>query len=416
MKKYFVFLLTLCFLEILSAQEHSVYGDTTLYGLANIANDDVLAEETEAAQFNFGLVQDLSACFSVGPLTTVNMDLLFTGSLLDYTSSESSGETLVAPVQMEINQLYMQLPLADTVMFYGGKRIKEMGSAQYFSLVNRINPRLFTNTRVSSQGAGLIELNYFPLYWLNIGGNLFFKDVDYTSPQWDELNILGQVDLQLYPFDLSLFSYVEGFENFPLGASASVQLGYFTVYGEYLYTYDGATKILSDATNPNCLEAFELRDGNNYQAVTSGVRYCSSDFTLGLEYSYNSDLLTVSEADDMQDYIENLATSVAKQGCIDSSYSQYSYLLHNAVFYGSYTPSFMTDFTLAGETVCSFPSSVDDFSRLWGYNAQLSASYALAQSVTVQLRFDWYSGGADSEYVLYKAEKGQGMLLVTISF
>ena len=412
MKKYFVFLLTLCCLEILSAQEHSVYGDMTLYGLANIANDDALAEEKEGAQFNFGLVQDLSACFSVGPLTTVNMDLLFTGSLLDYTSGPL---TSVAPVQMEINQLYMQLPLADTVMFYGGKRIKEMGSAQYFPLVNRINPRLFTNTRVSSQGAGLIELNYFPLYWLNIGGNLFFKDVDYTAPQWDELNILAQVDFQLYPFDVSLFSYIEGFENFPLGVSASVQLCYFTLYGEYLYTYDGSTKILTAATNSDYSNAFELRDGNNYQAVTSGVRYSASNLTLGLEYSYNSDLLTGSEADDMHNYIKS-ANCSDKQGCIDLYYSQYSYFPHNAVFYGSYIPSFMTDFTLAGKTVCSFPSSFDDFSRLWGYNAQLSASYALAQSVTVQLRFDWYSGGADSEYVLYKAEKGQGMLLLNISF
>lgn len=418
MKKLVAFLLLLIVVWVVFAQEHSVYGNTTMYGFAHIANDEYLPSLSEYfddnAQLAFGLVQDLTASFSLGPLTRINMDLVFLASLLNSTESDP---IQVAPVQMDVNQLYVQLPLGDTCMLYGGKRIKEMGTAQYFPLVNRINPRLFAKTRNSSQGAGLIELNYFPLHWLNIGGSLFFKDVGMTDAQWDEINILGQIDLQLYPFDISLFSYAECFDNFPLGISSSLQLGFFTLYGEYLYTYKGAIKIIDDAGKSDPLEAFKLRDMNNYHAVTSGLRFSTSAFNLGLEYAFNSDLLTVGEANALSAYINAYNDNdYSKQDLINIYRSPYRYFPHNAVLYGSYTPILIKDLTFAGKTIISFPSSTDAFGRMWGYNGQLSVSYAVAQSVFAQFSYDWFAGGSEAEYVLYEPEQGRVMLMLGISF
>ncbi len=402
------------------AQEHSVHGDLTVYCIADNLNDTYLAD-VERPELAFPLMQDLSLNFNIGTLASVGTDILLRGSLLNLIDADNV--THIAPVTITVNQLFLQVPLADTLMLYAGKRVREMGKAQSFPVVNRINPRLFSQTHVSSEGAGLVELDFFPLYWLDTTAVMFFKDIDAATAKWGDLNALFQADIAVYPVDVSFYAYREKQDNYPLGLSASVQINYVTIYGEYLYTKNSDVKVLTNAGSSDPPEAFQLRDKKHYHALTAGFSYRDNELSMAAEYAWNSNALSVKEADDMKEYIENYGNNfpsgnaeTTKEGIIELYHNRNRFMRHYFDVSVGYTPEAFSDISFSLGAVMSFPDFGDNFLRLWGYNAHAGLSYSLKQAVRASFRVDAYGGGEDSEYVLYEAQQYRVILAMNIGF
>ncbi len=402
------------------AQEQSVNGDLTVYCIADNLNDTYLAD-VEHPELSFPLIQDLSLNFNIGMLASVSTDILFQGSLLNFMDADTVNH--IAPVTISVNQLFLQLPLADTLMLYAGKRVREMGKARSFPVVNRINPRLYSQTHASSQGAGLVELDFFPLYWLNTTAVMFFKGIDEATAKWGDLNALFQADINVYPVDVSFYAYREKQGDFPLGLSASAQINYVTIYGEYLYTKNSDVKVLTNAGSSDPSKAFQLRDAKHYQALTAGFSYQDNELSMAAEYAWNSNALSVKEADDMKEYIENCDNSfpsgdaeTIKEGIIELYRNRNRFMQHYFDVSIGYRPEAFSDLSFSLGAVMSFPDFGNDFSRLWGYNAHAGLSYSLKQAVSASFRVDAYGGGEDSEYVLYEAQRYRVMLAMNIGF
>jgi len=424
MKVHLCSIVLICCALTAWAQEKSVYGGLDAYGIAAGENDSYLSNVGQP-ELSLPIRQHLNMNFNMGGLTKVNTEVVFTGTLLNI-----KGEVVekIAPVDFSVNQMFLQVPLYDTLMLYAGKRVREMGKARKFPLVNRINPRLYKQTRVSSQGAGLVEVNFFPLYWLNTTAVVFFKDVNRDSAQLEDLNGLVQTDITMPPIDVSLYGYMEETENFPVGCSASAQIRNFTLYGEYLYKKESEVKVLTDDTQQDAGEAFEVRDEEHYHGVTTGLNYRDNTLSLSLEYAYNTDGLSVDEADDMKEYIETYEESFSSvigessdvkaitHNIISLYRNRNGFLPHYLDISAEYSPEILNELSVNVGAVISAPGSVDDLSEYWGYNARAGLRYAVNQFAHANLKLDVYGGGDNSEYVLYELRQYSVMLGMNIRF
>lgn len=377
------------------AQDFYVYGSTSLYGQGYIDNNDYLLE-TNSKDFNTYIQQDLLVTFEIENMAKSITEVNLKGTL------DTVGD-VIAPLYFDINQLFVQVPFGDNLFFYTGKRVKEIGFSEIFPIVNRVNPKYYSDSEVTTLGAGVLELNWFPTYWMNYTLMAYFNDIE-DEPEWDEIDYLGQIDIFYDMISCSALLYWEYMENLAIGAAASIQVEYFNFYTEYMYSLNSSNQLVGN-------DELVFRDTNHFHSINIGTKFQKDSLSITLEYFYNDDGYNLEEA-------EGLMNFLVEQDNIDMGTSlldQNRFMKHHLGLYIGYTPYALSNLNIGLSALFSL-SEMDKYDESSGMKIEPNIIYNLTQSIQLGVMSTIYSGYTDNIYNSYKEFSSQHMLFLKMTY
>lgn len=293
-------------------------------------------------------------------LFSITCDIDAAGSLKPVSNSE---ETNIAPVDLNISQLYINFIVKDFI-FYVGKKKREIGGNGYFNVSNRISPK-FSNLGTSDNSSlGMVEVEWLLNDKVQLGSISYFTN----SEDWENVSLAPYMFLSLWPFTFETYLYFEEMDRINLGYNIDTQLSDFSFYIE------GILKEKSDLVKAGKDEYLKWTN-----SVIAGLSYSGVLFSASLEYLYNNEGWSFNDFDKF--YLDSKPSSPLFKNYVVMGFGKSDIVVENLSF--------------RLNLVNSLPElDLDTYS--------LKASASLTYSFN-DLRFTGYFqksfGGSDSEYI-----------------
>ena len=325
------------------------------------------------------------------------LDLRLEGSLAD------AGEQ-IAPVNLRINQLFLQAPLSSYSFLYCGKKIKETGVSRFFNISNRISPKFLAGFDYQRNAPGFVEVNFIRSHQLANGFILYFRG----AKDWDKVSAAAYTDFSQGNFNADGYFYYEELEDPFIGVNLSYQRGVCQFYLESIWK-NRAEQFVPVGDTGNPAVDFVVRDRNSLFAVVLGASLTKDDWNFSLEYLHRQEGYDRREQKDFIDYLKAYGPEgVCYTRCA---------LLQNYLAVSWSRGSFLhPDLTVGLSGIFSFQPVREEFSQYVSWELSGSVRYMLAQNCGITLHGRYTGGGEYGEFNNLSPEQYSVALVLSYQF
>ena len=331
------------------------------------------------------------------------LDLQLEGTLTDRMMPDST--TLIAPVSLSVNQLFLQVPLSPYSFVYCGKRNKETGVSRFFHVSNRISPKFLSGFDYERNAPGFLEGSFIRSDTLANGFILYFRGAE----NWDQISMAAYTDLNYGNFTADGYLYYEELKNLFFGGNLSYQWGVYQFYLESIWKGQAEQAVVVGNTgNPS--DDFLVRDQNNSLSTVFGVALARDRWSLALEYLYRQEGYDREEQRNFVNYFERYRPKEL------TYYSRYALLRHYLAASWSRSSFFHPDLTLEFSGIVSFQPVREDFSKYAAYELSGNIRYMVSQNCALTLYGRYIIGGEYGEFNNFSPEQFSLALVLSYLF
>ncbi len=306
------------------------------------------------------------------------LDLEIIGSM-----DEIHGEP---PLGISVNQLFLQIPLANYNYLYCGRKIKEIGVSKFFNLSNRISPRYLTGYKYERNVTpGFLELNSIVTPNRAHGFIVYFRE----TKNWDELNLATYIDYHQGNFSGDGYFYFEKLNDPYLGLNLSYQWGFYQFYLESIWKGKTEKTLLAGETG-DLSNDFLTVERKNMLSMVAGVSISHDDWDFVLEYLRWQEGYNEAEQRQFIDYIKAYKTDVY--------YKPYAFSKNYLAISWSLDPFFHPDLSFEFTGVTSFQSLSKRLSSFTSWEFSTNLRYMLSQNLGITFYLQCLTGGKYGEF------------------
>lgn len=295
-------------------------------------------------------------------LFSITCDIEGAGTL---KAVEGEGDTKIAPLELNISQLYINFMAGDFI-FYLGKKKKKVGGNGWFNPSNRISPKYSNLGKSDNSSLGMVEAQWLTTKILQLGCVSYFN----SSNNWKDISVAPYFFLTLWPVTIESYGYYENLERFYLGYNLDTY-----IKGIHLYI-EGILKERADQP--------DLKGKRDYwtNSILGGLSYGFGSNSISLEYLFREE--GWSSRDREYFPVDNSYTGNYSKNYLSLGLSREN-LIHE-------------DISGRVSIINSLPDSIEGFKEYYSCKLSSSISYSFKDLLFTGY-FEKVLGGGESEYI-----------------
>ncbi len=283
-----------------------------------------------------------------------------------------------------IEQCYLQFSVFDFSYIYCGLKNRDMGTAHYFSVGDRLNPNHINGISQSGGTPGLVEYFHILSGSTAYGLLAYFRD----AQSYDDINLAAYLDYSKGNFSWEMYHFLEQLKNQFLFTSLAYQCGNSLFYLDAVWQRNPEQYSIIAQTG-NTDNDFKRKNEKNMLATTLGISYTSKGKNLLLEYTHRQEGYNMEEQQTYLDYLQ------AYDGIGLNYYSLYNFARNYLVASVAWDMASLPDLNFEVAGILSFQPGDKDYSSMQYLG---KVTYQIEQNCALSLNVSHISGGKCGEF------------------